>query len=461
MKRQLLLALGVLLLLAGWMSAFLLHSIPQNSDLYYFVPTLLLGCGIGLLLKFLTSRKTAIVVALTAACSMMAVNSLFPGQKISFSKFRQNLQKSVSNGKPLNIVVRSEDRHGTFADERQLEAFADVSVNLFAQLPGPARMMTSDAQGNIYVSIPKLDAIYLLKDADGDGFADRPILFSSGLDRPHGLVWSNDRLYVAETDRLLELQDTNGDDAADKERVILEGLPDDGGHWTRSLAMDRNGMLYLSIGSRCNACEEQNKLRATVLKVDPATGVSKIFARGLRNSVGLAFAADGITLWGSDNGRDMLGDDLPPDEINQIREGGDYGWPYCFGQQVADPELGTEAACRQTLPAAVDLPAHSAPLGIAFGDDLKAPESYRHSLYVAFHGSWNRSVPTGYKLIRIPFVNGKPAPYGEEFLSGWLRDGKAWGRPVAPLVGKDGNLYLSDDRAEVIYRIQWHDKGQN
>lgn len=459
MKRQLFLALGCLLLLAGWMSGFLLHSIPQNSNLYYFVPTLLLGIGMGLTFKFLSARMTAVVLALTAAASVMAINTLFPAEKISLHGLPVKIRKSLKTGRTLTIEVRKSDRKGAFAVDRTLQAYADVSVNLFARLPGPVRMMTSDPAGNIYVSIPKLGAIYLLKDADQDGYADQPILFHVGLDRPHGLQWHAGGLYVAETGRLLDVSDRDGDGVVDRERVILAGLPDNGGHWTRSLAMDRDGALYLSIGSRCNACEESDERRATVQKVDPATGSMTIFARGLRNSVGLAFAADGKTLWASDNGRDMLGDDLPPDEINRLVAGGDYGWPYCFGKQLVDPELGNETFCRQSIASAVDLPAHSAPLGIAFGDQLHAPEKFRNSLYVAFHGSWNRRVPTGYKLIRIPFAAGQPAGPGEEFLSGWLVHGKAWGRPVAPLVGKDGNLYLTDDRADAIYRIHWNHGG--
>jgi len=459
MKRQLYLALTCLLFLAGWMSAFLLPSIPQRSDLYYFIPTLLLGIGMGLSLKILSGKMTAVLLAAMAAVAVMAFNTMFPGEKITFAAWQGRIQKKIVDGKPLTIRVAESDRKAVFFTERQLVSSADISVNLFAHLPGPVRMMTSDSAGNIYVSIPKLGAIYFLADTDRDGFAEQPVLFHVGLDRPHGLLWHQGSLYVAETSRLLELKDTDGDHVVDFERVILDNLPDDGGHWTRSLAMTADGSLYVSIGSRCNACDESDPRRATVMKVDPANGKAEIFSQGLRNSVGLAASPDGTSLWGSDNGRDMLGDNLPPDEINQLKLGGDFGWPNCFGQRIADPEIGAGKDCQDTIAAAVDLPAHSAPLGIAFGNDLNAPEKYRNSLFVAFHGSWNRSVPTGYKLIRILFADGEPTGGPKEFLSGWLADGKAWGRPVAPLVGKDGNLYLSDDRADAVYRISWNDQG--
>ena len=457
MKRQLLLVLGCLLLIAGWLSAFLSRAIPLQSDYYYFVPALLLGVGVGTLLKLLSGFKVAILVVVMGIVSIVAINQIYPAGRISITGFMQRMETEIKKGKPVVVAVSARQKDGIFSSPRELSALTELRVQLFAQLPDGARMLAFDDAGRLYVSLPELGAIYQLSDANGDGFAEQPVLYHVGLDRPHGLVWKGNKLYVAETSRLLQLVDKDQDNQVDEITVVLDGLPDDGGHWTRSLALGADGLLYLSIGSRCNACDEADPLRATVLQVDPDNATARVFVKGLRNSVGLAFSPDGKTLWGSDNGRDMLGDDLPPDEINRLVADGDYGWPNCFGKQVADPEVNPGGNCKNTIPAAVELPAHSAPLGIAFGDRLQAPEAYRNSLYVAFHGSWNRTTPTGYKLIRIPFVDGElGAP--KEFLFGWLRDGKAWGRPVAPLVGPDGSLYLSDDRADAIYRISWTQK---
>ncbi len=458
MKKKLLLALGFLLLLSGWFSAFFLTSLAQYSNLYLLAPTLLLGAGMGLMHKTVGAKLTALTLAFTALAAILTMNQLFPNHGVSISAFKQRMRDGGQMGHSVPIITQDTDRNGIFASERSLEAFADVEVHLFARLPGPVRMMSFDSTGNLYVTIPQLGAVYQLKDVDHDGYAEQPVLFHVGMDRPHGLVWKDRKLYVAETSQLLELQDTDDDNQVDQVRIILDGLPDDGGHWTRSLALEKDGFLYLSIGSRCNACEEDDPMRATVLKVDPVTGKSSIFARGLRNSVGLSFSPAGKTLWGSDNGRDQLGDDLPPDEINQISAGNNYGWPNCYGKQIPDPQLGSSNLCQKTVASIVDLPAHSAPLGITFGEHLNAPEEYRNSLYVAFHGSWNRSVPTGYKLIRIPYKNHQMSTAGKDFLRGWLVNGKAWGRPVAPVVGLDGNLYVSDDRAEAIYRISWKQK---
>ncbi len=443
------------MLLVGWLSAFLLGSTPQSSTFYVLVPTFFLGVGMGVVLKAVSRKLMALTLVLTALMAVILTNQFYPGSTISLSAFQNRLQENIERGKIIPVIVRDTDRVGIFAEPHVLEAFADVKIHLFTRLPGPARMMTFDPAGNLYVSIPMLGAVYLLRDTDNDGFADQPILYHVGMDRPHGLVWSDGHLYVAETGNVLELKDTNQDAQVDEVRIVLDDLPDDGGHWTRTLARGKDGLLYLSVGSQCNACEEKDPRRATVLRVNPITGESSIFARGLRNTVGLAFSPDGQTLWGSDNGRDNLGDQLPPDEINQINEGGDYGWPYCYGDQVPDPQLGSSERCRETLPSFVNLPAHSAPLGITFGDGLSAPEEYVDSLYVAFHGSWNRSEPTGYKLARVAHQNQQMSNVGKEFLRGWMINGEIWGRPVAPIVGPDGNLYLSDDRADAIYQISW------
>ena len=456
MQRQLLIVIGCSMLLVGWLTAFLLNTVPQSSTLYIIVPTLLLGVGMAVIRKTVGVKLTVVSVGLTALAALLMMNQLYPNKGVRFSIFQKRNQVVTEKGHSVPIAVRNSDRVDTFANPRFLESFADIKVQLFARLPGPPRMMDFDSSGNLYVSIPNLGAIYKLTDVDNDGFSDQPILFHVGMDHPHGLAWSDDKLYVAETSQLLELRDTDQDSQADKIRIVMEGLPDDGGHWTRTVVIGNDGFLYLSVGSRCNACEEANPMRAKILKVNPETGKTSIFAQGLRNTVGLTFSPDGEKLWGSDNGRDQLGDDIPPDEINQIIENGDYGWPFCYGRQTPDPVIGSTERCRQTIASMVDIQAHSAPLGITFGHNLNAPEEFNNSLYVALHGSWNRSEPTGYKLIRIPYAKKKMDSGGKEFLKGWLTDGQAWGRPVAPVVGPDGCLYLSDDLADVIYRISWN-----
>lgn len=328
-----------------------------------------------------------------------------------------------------------------------------LSIAVFAAGLERPRMLAFSPDGNLYVSLPRAGRVVVLPDRNKDAVADEVRTFASDLDLPHGLAFAGKDLIVAENGCLVRLPDRDGNLAADRVEELSKDLPAGGGHRTRSVAVGPQGDFFVSAGSSCNVCIEKDPRRAAIMRIGPDGGEAEIFARGLRNSVGLAFHPETGELWASDNGRDWLGDDLPPEEVNRIVAGGDYGWPFCYGKRIPDPDFGSPDRCRNTLPPEVEMPAHSAPLGIAFGHGLDFPDRYRSMLYVAFHGSWNRSAPTGYKLIGIPFRDGRPSGPPEDIVSGWLQGRSAWGRPVAPAVGPDGALYLSDDRAGVIYRI--------
>lgn len=353
------------------------------------------------------------------------------------------------------VTVPGKYRKGLFRDERQLRAPPGFQISVFAAGLGQARFMALSPAGDIYLSVPSAGRVLVLPDRNKDGVADRVVVFADGLDRPHGLVFRGKELVVAENARLTRLLDTDNDLRADSRTTLSKDLPGGGGHSTRTVVQGPDGRLYVAAGSSCNACIEEDPRRAAVMRFPAQGGKGEIYARGLRNTVGLAFHPVTGELWGVDNGRDMLGDDVPPEELNRIIAGADYGWPYCFGAAVPDPDLGTQQRCAPTRPPTVAMQAHSAPLGIAFGQGLAFPERYRQALLVAFHGSWNRSKPTGYKLIGIPFAAGKPQGKPFDIISGWLDEGNAWGRPVDPLVGADGALYLSDDSAGAVYRITW------
>ena len=454
MKQRLLLVTATLMVLLGWFSAFMLNSVPHQSTLYIIGPTLLLGVGMGILRKNSCWKKTALAVLFSALTALLIMNQFFPDRQVTVSAVKQRFQESQA-GKVVAISVKDADGHNTFVADRRLEKFAPIEVQLYAQLPGEVRMLTTDTAGNIYVTIPALGAIYRLTDNDADGFADESILYHVGMDRPHGIVWDNGKLYVAEPSQLLELSDTNNNNQVDQVRIVVSDLPDDGGHWQRSLAKGRDGNLYLGIGSRCNVCEEADSRRATVLKIDPTTGATHIFAKGLRNTIGLTFSPDGNILWGSDIGRSGLGSQLPPDEINRLVADGDYGWPFCYGKQEVDPLLGSADRCASTVASSIDLPSQSTPMGIAFGEKLSAPDEYQNSMYVVLHGSSSENKLVPGKVIRIPYQQQKLATHGKEFLRGWEFMGKSWGQPVAIIVGSDGNLYLSDAKAQAIYRISW------
>ncbi len=354
----------------------------------------------------------------------------------------------------INLSVPEKYRKGVFSQERVLEAMPGMRVAVFAADAPGARFMAASEDGTIFLSVPNDGTVLAFPDRDRDGVADEKIVFARGLKRPHGLAFRGKKLVVAETGSLVELEDTDNDLRADTKRILSDDLPAGGGHWTKSLAIAPDNTIFVSGGSSCNVCIEKDRRRAAVLKV--AGPKSEIFATGLRNSVGIEFHPETGELWGVDNGRDSLGDDIPPEELNLIKEGGDYGWPHCYGNRVPDPEYGSPERCRGTIAPAVAFQAHSAPLGVAFGKGLDYfPKRLAESLFIALHGSWDRSEPTGYKLVAIHFKDGKPEGKPFDVVTGWLveQEGDGWGRPVDALVGKDGALYLSDDRAGAIYRI--------
>jgi len=353
----------------------------------------------------------------------------------------------------VRLKVPGKYRMGVFATPRYLYLPPGFKISVFSARLTKPRMLAVGPDGFLYVSLPETGKIAVLPDRNHDGVADNAYVFASGLIRPHGIVWQGHDLIVAEADKLTLLRDENGDLKAEVRKTVANDIPSGGIHWTRSVAVGPSGKLYVSVGSSCNACEETEEKRASITRYSTNGNGTKVYATGLRNSVGMAFHPEKGELWAVDNGRDHLGDDVPPEELNKIIDGGDYGWPYCFGDRTPDPELGSPWRCKNTIPPVQKMQAHSAPLGITFGSGLKFPQRFKHALFVAYHGSWNRTVPTGYKLVVLPFKDGKPDGLFQDFATGWIDGNEYWGRPVAPVVGGDGALYLSDDHAGAIYRI--------
>lgn len=341
----------------------------------------------------------------------------------------------------------------------QLTVADGFKVAYFARnLPG-VRFMALGADGAVYASEPAVGKVVRVWDANGDGVADSVATAVGGLDRPHGLAFHGGYLYIANTGGVVRVR-LGSDGRATGSPETLNQFDGGGGHWTRTIVFGADSMMYVSIGSTCNVCIEASPERASVMRYD-ANGQNGVrFAWGLRNAVGMAVDPATQALWVSQNERDNLAPDhqnLPPDEINILHEGGDYGWPYCYtdhGTAVPNPEYHDQARCDSTIPAALELQAHSAPLGMVFLATATAfPEAYRGDLLVAFHGSWDRDVPTGAKVVRVHAANGVPVSY-EDFVAGWQRpDGSRWGRPVDVMVYGDGSVLVSDDLAGAIYRV--------
>lgn len=335
----------------------------------------------------------------------------------------------------------------------KLEAPAGLEVDYFARNLGGVRFMVLGPDGAVYASRPGAGQIVRLADSNGDGVADNVTTVLTGLDEPHGMAFFRGAFYVAETGALKRFA-VGADGRPGGSGTEITTYPARSGHSTRTVIVGPDSMLYVSVGSRCNICEGDVPKRAVVLQVNPATGATRPYAIGLRNAVGLAVNPATKAIWATTHERDNLGDDIPPEEIDILRDGGDYGWPYCWGDRQPNPEYDKPGRCATTIPPALMMQAHSAPLGITFlSKATQLPPEYRGDALVAFHGSWNRSVPTGAKVVRIRIVDGKPVSY-EDFVRGWQDASyQRWGRPADVLVLPDGSVLISDDTGNAIYRV--------
>ena len=340
-----------------------------------------------------------------------------------------------------------------------IEVFADDLRSSRVSTPGPnngPRLM-SVKDDIVFVAIPSKGEIIVLQDKDKDNKVESRTIFISGLNNPHNVAFFDDWVYMAEEDKVIRVKDANKDNVADLEtKEKLVDLPS-GSHWTRTVKIFDNN-LFISIGSSCNVCLENDRLRTTIQKCDLDGKNCKTFASGLRNSVD--FIRYNNKIYAADNGRDGLGNDLPPEEINIIEEGRNYGWPFCYGNNIRDKKFIEESGikfemdpCSETEPPFVELQAHSAPLGLDVYTGNKFPEEYRNKLFVAYHGSWDRDPPTGYKVVTVD-LNTKEV---KDFATGWLSSAVVRGRPVG-VVNFRESLLISDDNAGKIYRIYYENE---
>lgn len=337
-----------------------------------------------------------------------------------------------------------------------LELPPGFTVDLFARSVPGARDLALGAKGTVFVGTNSQDHVWALVDRDGDGHADSRYRIGSGLHLPNGVAFRNGSLYVGEVSRILRFDDIEIRLANPPPPVVVyDRLPTDQHHGLKVLAFGPDGWLYVPVGMPCNVCEKADPIYGTIQRMKPDGSRIEPIAHGIRNSVGYDWQPGTGRLWFTDNGRDWLGDNRPPDELNEItRKGENFGFPYCHGGFIPDPEFGRLHACSEFTPPARRLGPHVAPLGMHFYTGTMFPEAYRGDILIAEHGSWNRSTPIGYRITRVRVEGSKALSY-DVFISGWLRNGKAWGRPVALLELEDGSLLISDDRAGVIYRVTY------
>lgn len=339
----------------------------------------------------------------------------------------------------------------------QLRLPPGFKISLFAEGVDNARSLALAPDGTVYVGTRGGGGnVYALPDRDHDQRADEVVTIASGLNVPNGVDVHAGALYVAENNRILRFADI-AKRLRDKPQpeVMYDKLPQEGHHGWRYARFGPDGKLYVAVGAPCNICKPDPDRYAVILRMNADGSDVAPYARGVRNSVGFDWDPRTKDLWFTDNGRDYLGDNRPPDELNQATEAGlHFGYPYCHGGDIADPEYGAQSRCSRFVPPALKLDPHGAALGMRFYTGTQFPSQYRSGIFVAQHGSWNRSTPIGYRVLFVPIENGKPAG-AEVFAEGWLQDGRAWGRPVDVLVMPDGSLLVSDDRAGVVYRISY------
>jgi glucose/arabinose dehydrogenase len=338
----------------------------------------------------------------------------------------------------------------TIAGQQQdLRVPAGFHVSLFAQDLGGVRYLTLGPGGVVYASRSGAGVIVKLPDANRDGVADSAVTVATGLNRPFGIAFRGDTMFVAENNEVVHFNPGSANKIID-----VPNVPGGAGHWTRTVVFGADGKMYVSVGSSCNLCVETDSMRAAVMQFNRDGTGGRVYARGLRNSVGLAFNPTTGELWATNNDRDNLADDVPPERINIVKDGRYYGWPQCYLPGQRNPEFAG-ADCSTVEPPAITFQAHSAPLGIAFYTGTAFAPDYRGDAFVAYHGSWNRTVPTGAKVVRVQVQNGRPVGV-DDFITGWqLPDGTRWGRPVGIVMTHDGALLVSDDMGGKIWRVTY------
>lgn len=330
-------------------------------------------------------------------------------------------------------------------------------IAVFAKVNN-ARSLALGTKGTVFVSNRSGKKVYALVDADKDGKAEKQYVLADGLEMPNGVAFKDGALYIAEVSHIWRL-DNIEDHLADPQKPVLvyDKLPKDTHHGWKYIAFGPDGKLYIPIGAPCNICDKStiDKRYASICRMNADGSGFEIFANGVRNTVGFAWHPQTKDLWFTDNGRDLMGDNVPNDELNLAPKANmHFGFPYIHADNILDPEFGKGKDPKNYVPPAQKLDPHVAALGMKFYTGNMFPSAYKNQILIAEHGSWNRSNPIGYRVMLVK-LNGNKALSYTPFASGWLKDGKAWGRPVDILQLQDGSILISDDFANVVYRITY------
>jgi len=360
---------------------------------------------------------------------------------------------------PADEPVQTVETDSTLPMER-LNLPEGFTIELFAEGVDNARSMAMGEDGTLFVGTRRANKLYAITDADGDYKADRVILLDSTLEVPNGVAFRDGSLYVAQVNRLLRYPGIEQQlDNPPTPEVIYDDYPTEFHHGWKYIAFGPDDKLYVPVGAPCNICDSAtvDARYASITRMDPDGTNREIVAHGVRNTVGFTWHPETGELWFTDNGRDMMGDDVPPCELNRVSEAGQhFGYPFCHGGTIPDPEYGDQRPCSDFVPPVQNLGAHVAPLGVKFYTGDMFPDRYRGQVLIAEHGSWNRSSKVGYRITMVTLEGNEAVSY-EPFIDGWLDEAsqEAFGRPVDLLLLEDGSLLISDDVGDAIYRVSY------
>jgi glucose/arabinose dehydrogenase len=333
------------------------------------------------------------------------------------------------------------------------------SIHIYAEGLTNARSMALSPGGTLFVGTRSEDKVYALRDTNGDFRADERYVIASGLNSPNGVAFRDGDLYVAEISRILKYENIESRLADPPAPVVVfDQYPSEGHHGWKYIAFGPDGMLYVPVGAPCNICESKEPVYASITRLNPDGTGMEVVQHGIRNTVGFTWHPETGELWFTDNGRDWMGDDSPACELNHApRDGMHFGYPYCHQGDLPDPEFGKDRPCEEFTPPVQNLGPHVAPLGLEFYSGTQFPAKYRNQVFIAEHGSWNRSTKIGYQVAMVTLEGNKALSY-QPFAEGWLdkSSDEVWGRPVDIELMPDGSMLVSDDFAGAVYRI-WYE----
>lgn len=329
-------------------------------------------------------------------------------------------------------------------------------IEVFASDIENARSLEKGPNGIIFVGNRGGGQVYAIVDENQDGKADKTFVLAEGLEQPNGVAFKDGDLYIAEISRVSVMRNIAENlENPPKMETIRDDFPTETHHGAKYIAFGPDGKLYVPVGAPCNICLKEDERFASIMRMNPDGSELELYASGIRNTVGLAWHPETKELWFTDNGRDWLGDNKPNDELNHAPEKGmHFGYPFCHNGELPDPKFGDQRDCKEFTPPVQKLLPHIAPLGLTFLVNDGFPEEYRNSIFIAEHGSWNRTTPIGYRISRVELLDGQAVKY-VAFADGWLKGPKRLGRPVDILELDDGSLLVSDDHANCVYRITY------